>query len=189
MIHIAMSALLAVLVFAGATPTLAQTVTSNVEGNNGGVITSDPMGPSSSTVISGLTFPGSATLDFSGDGFGQAEQRPDGVGGVVVNALFANGQTGNYVEARTTWTNTATNNSGAPVDYVFDFFITPAALRIRDFARLPDAANNAVDVSFLLTIRANSVVVFQAGASILRPILRRSPPRFGSQRRHDHGRI
>ena len=81
----------------------AQTVTSLVEGNNRGVVTSDPQGPSAATVTSYLSFSGPATIDFSEDGFGRAVQSPDGSGAVLVDAVFANGQTGNYVEARTTW--------------------------------------------------------------------------------------
>jgi hypothetical protein len=161
-----LSSLLAVLVVVGVAPTRAQTVTSYVEGNNGGTVTTDTQGPSASAVTSSLSFPGTARLDFSADGFGEATQSPSGVGAVAADAYFVNGQTGNYVEARTTWTNSTTNNTGGPIDYVFDFSITPAALRIRDDAGLPDAANNAPDASFLITIRANSAVVFSAGASL-----------------------
>jgi hypothetical protein len=150
-----------------ATAALAQTVSSNVEGNNGGVLTSDPQGPSASAVSSGLTFSGTATLDFSGDGLGQAAIRPDGIGAVLADAIFVNGMTGNFVEARTLWTDTATNNTALPVNYVFDFLITPPSLRIADFAGLPDASNNAPDISFHVTIRANSVIVFEAEAHLI----------------------
>lgn len=168
-----LSALLVVFVVAGVAPLRAQTVTSHVEGNNGGTVTTDTQGPSAGPVTSSLDFPGTSTLDFSADGFGEATQNPSGVGAVAVDVYFVNGQTGNYVEARTTWTSFATNETGGPVNYVFDFSITPASLRIRDDAGLPDAANNAPDASFLITIRANSAIVFTAGANL-----------FGGDRSH-----
>jgi hypothetical protein len=164
MIRILLATILAIA--SGISPALAQSVLSNVEGINAGVFASNPQGPSKTTVESGLTFPGTSTLDFAATGFGQATQRPDGVGAVAADAIFVNGQTGNYIEARTLWTESADNTSGAPADYVFDFSITPASLRIVDFAGLPDASNNAVDVSFQITIRANGAVVFEAGASV-----------------------
>lgn len=144
----------------------AQTVSSSVEGANAGVFTSDPQGPSAAAVNSSVSFAGSSSIDFLVAGFGTAIQRPNGIGAVVADALFANGQTGNYVDARTTWTETVTNNAAVPVTYVFDFYITPPSLRILDYARLPDAVNNQVDVSFHVTIRANSVVVFEAEAHL-----------------------
>jgi hypothetical protein len=161
-----LAAFVVLLALGSVTAAGAQTCSSHVEGVNGGVLTSDPQGPSAAAVSSSLSFPGSASIDFSTDGFGEAVQRPDGVGAVLADALFANGQLGNYVEARTTWTKTATNTSASPISYVFDFFITPPSLRIADFARLPDASMNQVEVSFQATIRANGVVVFQAGAHL-----------------------
>ena len=159
--------LVGLLVALGATATVAQTVTSNVEGNDGGVFTSDPQGPSGSAVSSALSFAGAATLDFSGTGFGKADQRPDGVGAVLTDALFANGQTGNYVESRTKWTETVTNSTGTSTNYTFDFFITPPSLRIGDYAGLEDTDPSRPDVSYLVTIRANGVTVFESGANLI----------------------
>lgn len=146
---------------------LAQTVTSLVEGNNAGVVTSDPDGPSASAVSSGLSFSGTATIDFSGDGFGRAVQDPDGSGAVLVDALFANGQTGNFVEARTSWTSTATNGAAGPVDYSFDFVLTPPALRIADFAGLSETSFPRPDVFFSAVIRVDGVVAFEAEAHLI----------------------
>ena len=167
MTRIVIAALVGLFTATSLTAAFAQTVSSTVEGLNGGVFTSDPQGPSANAVNSGLTFASTSTIDFAATGFGEANQRPDGKGAVLADALFANGQTGNYVEARTTWTDTATNNSAGPVAYVFDFLITPASLRIADFAGLPDVANNAPDVSFRATIRANGSVVFEAEAHLI----------------------
>jgi len=161
------AALVGFLATVNGTATSAQTVFSTVEGVNGGVFTSDPQGPSGSAVNSGLSFAGSASLDFSVDGFGEAVQRPDGVGAVLADALFANGQTGNYVEARTSWTDTATNTSGGPIDYVFNFLITPPSLRIGDYAGISDTSPQRPDISFHVTISANNVVVFEAEAHLI----------------------
>jgi hypothetical protein len=167
MIRFVMAALVGLFATFSSTATFAQTVFSNVEGVNGGVLTSDPQGPSGSAVSSGLSFAGSASLDFSQDGFGKAAQRPDGVGAVLADALFANGMIGNYVEARTTWSDTATNNSGGSIDYSFNFLITPPSLRIGDYAGLADTSSQRPDISFHVTISANSAIVFEAEAHLI----------------------
>ncbi|NNF06037.1 MAG: hypothetical protein HKN21_04700 [Candidatus Eisenbacteria bacterium] len=145
----------------------AQTVSSNVEGLNDGVLTSDPQGPSATAVTSALTFIDTFTIDFSGDGFGRAVQRPDGIGAVVADALFANGQTGQYVEATTCWEETATNTSGAAQDYEFSFLITPPSLRVGDFAGASDLNPNRPEISFEATILVNGSVAFTAQAELL----------------------
>lgn len=155
------------IVAVGTTAVAAPSVFSTVEGVNGGVVTSDPQGPSGADVMSHLDLPSTFTIDFSQTGFGEAAQRIDGVGAVLVDANFANGMTGNSVEARTTWTETVTNGTGGPLSYVFSFLITPPSLRIVDFAGLPDAGMNQVDVSYRTTIRANGVVVFESEAHLL----------------------
>jgi len=167
MVRIATALISLSLVLCTFSPASAQSVSSLVEGNNNGVVTSDPQGPSSTVVTSSLSFPGSATIDFSQDGFGEAVQRPDGVGAVLVDALFANGQPGNSALAQTTWTETATNLSGVPTAYTFDFLITPASLRIGDFAGLEETDIQRPDVSFLATIRVDGVPVFVAGANLI----------------------
>lgn len=144
----------------------AQTVTSFVESDVAGTTTTDSQGPSATTVSSSLTVPQAGTLDFSDDGFGQATQRPSGVGGVISEALFANGGNLNSVVSRTTWSDTETNNSGAPTSYEFQYLITPARLRIGDFAGLEETDPTVPEISFEIVIRANGVAVFTAGATL-----------------------
>ena len=167
MVRLAIAVIPAILAVLVTSQSSAQSVSSLVEGNNNGVVTSDPQGPSSSTVSSSLTFTGPFSVDFSQDGFGNAVQRPDGVGAVLVDAVFANGQSGNFVIARTTWTETATNNGGVPINYTFDFLITPPSLRIADFAGLEETDVFRPDVSFLATIRVDGAPVFVAGANLI----------------------
>jgi len=150
-----------------ATAPLAQTVSSDVEINNAGALSSDPQGPSNAAVTSNLTFPGAATIDFSGDGFGKATQRPDGVGAVLADVLIANGQPVNHAVASTNWTETVTNNTGVSTNYTFDFFITPPSLRIADYARLEETDLYRPDVSFQVTILANGSPIFQSEAHLI----------------------
>jgi hypothetical protein len=145
----------------------AQTVSTLVEGNDGGIVTSDPQGPSATTATSGLDFPGASTIDFGRDGFGRATQEPGGVGAVVADALWANGQSGNYVVARANWADTATNTGTSPVNYNFDFVIAPPELRIADFAGLTEAGTQRPDVQFSATIKVNGTVVFEATAHLI----------------------
>lgn len=145
----------------------AQTVSSNVEGMNDGVFTADPQGPSAAVVTSFLTFIDTFDLAFSTDGFGRAIQRPDGVGAVLADAIYANGQTDNYVEATTSWEETATNNSGSAQDYVFDFLITPPSLRIGDYAGLSNTSSFPVDASFCVTILVDGNPAFTATANLI----------------------
>ena len=163
----ALFALLVSVCALAASAATAQTVTSLVEGNNAGVVTSDPKGPSAATVSSALSFSGPFTIDFSEDGFGRAVQSPDGSGAVLVDAVFANGQTGNYVEARTTWSDTATNGAAGPVNYIFDFVITPPSLRIADFAGLSETSSPRPDVFFSAAIRVDGVLAFEATAHLI----------------------
>jgi hypothetical protein len=153
------------LLFAAAAS--AQTVTTFVEGNEGGVVTSDPQGPSATTVTSGLDFPTTFTIDFGRDGFGRAVQDPGGSGAVVVDAIWANGQPGNYAEARATWSDTATNGGGSPASYSFDFLIAPPSLRIADFAGLTESGTQRPDVFFSAVIRVDGVLVFEATAHLI----------------------
>lgn len=145
----------------------AQTVSTFVEGNDGGTVTSDPQGPSAVAVTSGLDFPGAFTVDFGRDGFGRAVQEPGGVGAVVADAIWANGMTGNYVEARAHWIDTATNTGSGPVLYTFDFVIAPPSLRIADFAGLSDTDPQRPDVFFTATIKVNGVLAFEATAHLV----------------------
>lgn len=145
----------------------AQTVSSNVSGVEGGVFSEDPQGPSASEVNSALTFFDASTIDFGREGFGRASQRPDGVAAVVADAVFANGATGNYAEATTSWTQTATNSSGVAQDYVFDFLITPPSLRIGDYAGLSELSANRPDVSFEVTILVDGIPAFSAEAHLI----------------------
>jgi hypothetical protein len=153
------------LVLSLTSPAYGQVVSSNVEMNDAGVLSSDPQGPSTSAEVSSFLETSNAfTVDFSANGFGRAVQRVDGVGAVRADAIFANGQTPNLVRATTQWSESVTNTTSDPIVYEFEYVITPPALRIADYAGLPDAADNAPEISFALEIRANGVVLFEAGA-------------------------
>ncbi len=145
----------------------AQTVSAHVEGNNSGTFTSNPQGPSAAEVSSYLEFPGAAIVGFGRDAFGLATQRPTGVGGVVADAVWASGGTGNYVESRTLWTHSATNTGSTVTEFVFTFLVHPSQLRIADYAGLEETDPQRPDISFSLTIRANSVVIWNADAELI----------------------
>jgi hypothetical protein len=150
-----------------AAPASAQTVTTLVEGNDGGLVSSDPQGPLGTTVTSGIDFPGAFTVDFGRDGFGRAVQEPGGVGAVVADAIWANGLPGNYVVARSHWTDTATNAGSSPASYSFDFLIAPPELRIADFAGLEETDPQRPEVQFSAKITVNGVVLFEATAQLV----------------------
>ena len=85
----------------------------------------------------------------------------------MADAIWANGMTGNYVEARSHWIDTATNGSGGAVNYSFDFVIAPPKLRIADFAGLEHTDPQRPDVFFTATIKVNGALAFEATAHLI----------------------
>ncbi len=161
-----MGAVALALVSAGAAQ--AQTVSSNVEGTVAGVFSNDPKGPTGSgPVNSFLDFADGFDFDFEDPAFGSAVQRLDGVGAVVAEGLFADGQPGpNVIVASTTWSESVTNNTAGPASYSFTFFITPAELWIGDYAGASASNPLAPQANFDLSITVNGQVVFEAGAEL-----------------------
>jgi hypothetical protein len=72
-----------------------------------------------------------------------------------------------WIRSRGAQTETATNNGGVPINYTFDFLITPRSLRIADFAGLEETDVFRPDVSFLATIRVDGAPVLVAGANLI----------------------
>jgi hypothetical protein len=150
------------------TAATAQTVSSTVEANLAGVITTDAQGPTNATDVQSFLSPaGVGNLDFTRDGFGRAAQNRNGVGAVSVEAVFANADPTNSIVSNTLWTDSATNNSAVPVVYEFSYLIAPPELRLADFAGANAAMVGAPNASFDLEIRSNGVVVFSATASLV----------------------
>ena len=147
----------------------AQTVSTSVDVNLAGVLTSDAQGPTSATDASSFLDPLGVALmlDPGRDGYGRASQNLNGVGAVACEGLFNNSDPTNSIVSNTLWTKTATNGTAGPVNYVFNFLIAPPALRLADFLGVDAATANAPDVEFHLEIRSNSVVVFSATATMV----------------------
>lgn len=158
----------ALITLAAATAAVAQSVSSSVDANVAGVITSDTTALTSvADAQSALNPLGSASLDFARDGFGRAAQNRNGIGAVTVEAVFANADPNNSVVAHTLWTDSATNNTTGPVVYEFTYLIAPAQLRLADYAGASAGSPGAPDASFDLVIRSNGVVVFSSSASMV----------------------
>jgi hypothetical protein len=158
---------LSVLCLAWAPTLQAQTISSNAEAVEAGVLSVDPQGPATSgQVESALSVAGAFTVDFLREGYARAVQRVDGIGSVGAHGLFANGQVDNRLTASTYWSDSATNTTGGPVTYEFQYLIAPAALRIGDFAGLSSTSLFRPEVRYALEIRANGVVVFSSAAEM-----------------------
>ena len=148
---------------------LAQTVSSSVQANLAGVITTDEQTPTSTiNALSFLVPAGVTTMeDFARAGYGRAAQNLDGVGAVACEGVFVNADPTNSIVSNTLWTTSATNTTTGPVSYAFNFVIAPPALRLADYAGLDALTPNAPTTTFILEIRSNGAVVFHAEASMV----------------------
>jgi len=166
LLNLAPIALASTLFLLGPASVEAQSVSATVDADLNGALSSDSQSTTNGPVSASMDFPDAGRLDFSGIGQALASQRPDGVGAVFVEALFANGTPQNIISSRTTWSDSDTNNLGSPVAYEFQYTITPGRLRIGDYAGLTENHFPRPAISYQLVIRANSLVVFQSSATL-----------------------
>jgi hypothetical protein len=106
-------------------------------------------------------------MDLGRQGYGHAVQNRDGVGAVSCEGVFSNADPSNSIVSHTYWTDSATNTTASPITYEFSYEIAPPRLRLYDHTGVSDATAGAPEVSFVLEIRANGVVVFSSSATMV----------------------
>lgn len=110
----------------------ALTILAAAEGQVGAVARSDVAGPAGSGEVQATAaFPEAWNLGLVEPGIAQAAQNDGGNSAVVVDGACRDDEIVRLL-ARTSWSETVTNQGNTPVEYVYEFFVIPARLTLMD---------------------------------------------------------
>lgn len=148
------AAALACFAFASAPMVNAATITTFAEADWEGIFVSDPQGPANSgTLIS--------SADANG-GSATALQTAAGVAAVRATGGSANGELGNTLVARSTWSETFTNNSAVGQQYIANLSIPQIILALSDGTSF--APSDRLEASYSIALKVDDAIVFSSEA-------------------------
>jgi len=132
-----------------------------------GVPLADIQGPASSDSLlaSANWGPGQGFNDPTGSAVAQAAQHTDGRSAVLVEAIPTD-PSGDFQNAETRWVGTMTHRGPVASEYVYEFFVNPPQLALRNACENPFPSTLA---EYEITVKLDGQMIFQSKATLTGP--------------------